>query len=57
MADKEPERKDDQAGDVDKLIGDLEAHSLHDEVPDGDELVPDTDTCTCGTCGCGGVEE
>lgn len=53
MADKEPERKDDQAGDVDKLIGDLEAHSLHDEVPDGDELVPDTDTCTCGTCGCG----
>jgi hypothetical protein len=51
---KEPERKDDQA-DVDKLVGDLEAHSLRDEVPGSDDevAIDDTGTCTCGTCGCG----
>ena len=49
MEDKK--RTDDQAQDVDKLVGDLEAHSLKDEMPGGEEFVPDTDNCT-GTCTC-----
>lgn len=48
----EDKRADDQAKDVDKLVGDLEAHSLKDELPDGEEIVPDTDTCNTCTCPC-----